>query len=403
MIHTKLLFPLAFAVSLAIPGISQAQENFSMQDFISDLDEIVKVDSKSGYEEGVNKVIDIMANRFSKAGWHVTESNCPGSGKVLFATNKPGLESFDVLLSAHADTVQVVGNAEKYPLTVGEDLIAHGAGVADDKSSLTALWWVAKGLPKEVNDKLDIGVIINPDEEVGATKCVEEKLAEAGQKAKVAVVFEPGRPGNGAVKVRKGSSPLTFDFTGVTAHAGNEPEKGRNAIEAMALAIPQIKAIAQKYPGVTLNADVISGGTVSNAIAEKGTVKFDFRFKDNDSRDAVIDEVQKMCDAGFAPDVKCELHYQKSSALFLTPQSEEVIKLVDQATKALGQQPLEWLEVGGASDGNVFSGAGAAVIDAMGVVGGDLHNAEKEWSDLNTVQPRIQLNTKVLEMIANKK
>ncbi|MFR1026076.1 MAG: hypothetical protein ACLSE8_06545 [Parasutterella sp.] len=36
----------------------------------------------------------------------------------------------------------------------------------------------------------------------------------------------------------------------------------------------------------------------------------------------------------------------------------------------------------------------------MGVVGGDLHNPEKEWSDLSTVKPRIELGRKVLEFIA---
>ena len=61
------------------------------------------------------------------------------------------------------------------------------------------------------------------------------------------------------------------------------------------------------------------------------------------------------------------------------------------------------MDVGGASDGNRFSGGGAAVACAMGVVGGDLHNPEKEWSDLSTVKPRIELGRKVLEFIAKNK
>ncbi|MCD8339641.1 MAG: M20/M25/M40 family metallo-hydrolase [Burkholderiales bacterium] len=401
--YKRLFLSTVLASVFALPTWSAlAQENFSLDDFIADLNEIVSVDTKTGYEEGVNKVMDILANRFSKAGWHVSEYQCSGRGKVLIATNKPNLEQFDVLLSAHADTVQVVGNAEKYPLTVGEDLIAHGAGVADDKTSLNTVWWIAKSLPQKIKDKLDIGIIVNPGEESG-NDCTRAKLDEVGHKSKVALVYEPGRPGNGAVKVRKGSMTLAFDFQGVTAHAGNEPEKGRNAIEAMALAIPQIKAIAQKYPGVTLNADIVSGGTVVNAIADKANVQFDFRFKDDQSRDAVVEEAQQLCDKGFAPDVKCEFHYRKSSALALTPKSEELIKLVDQAVKELNQEPLQWLEVGGSSDGNRLSGAGAAVVCAMGAIGGDLHHPTKEWSDLNSVKPRIELGTKVLELIAENK
>lgn len=46
----------------------------------------------------------------------------------------------------------------------------------------------------------------------------------------------------------------------------------------------------------------------------------------------------------------------------------------------MNQPAPKWMDVGGASDGNRFSGGGAAVACAMGVVGGDLHNPEKEWS-----------------------
>jgi hypothetical protein len=44
-----------------------------------------------------------------------------------------------------------------------------------------------------------------------------------------------------------------------------------------------------------------------------------------------------------------------------------------------------------------------AVVDAMGICGGNLHNPEKEFLDLRTVPSRIALVQKCLELLAAKK
>ena len=100
--------------------------------------------------------------------------------------------------------------------------------------------------------------------------------------------------------------------------------------------------------------------------------------------------------------VKSELEPPKiSSALGRTPQSDKLVGLVDKAAAELGQKKPRWLTVGGASDGNKFSAQGAAVVCAMGVVGGNLHNPQTEWSDLSTAMPRIQLSQRVLNLLAD--
>lgn len=91
----------------------------------------------------------------------MTTRECAGRGKALIATNTPNQDHYDVVLSVHSDTVQPAGNAQKYPLTI-MDNIAHGAGVADDKSSLNAVWWICKKIPPEAMKKLNIAVIVNP-------------------------------------------------------------------------------------------------------------------------------------------------------------------------------------------------------------------------------------------------
>ena len=406
MTSTRRQFLQAAAVATAGPAfIPQAMANaFNLKQFASEVAELVSIDSKSGYEEGSNKIIDIFAKRFRSIGWTVSTPYCKGRGDALVATSHKNQDRYDVVLCAHSDTVQPVGNAAKYPFRL-DGHKAYGAGVADDKSSLNAVWWICKDLPKRVTEKLNIAVIINPGEESGSDAS-RAFMADQAKKTPLALVYEPGRgevPGGGFVAVRKGSIFVTVKFHGKPAHAGNNPEEGRNAVYAMSLAIPQISAIAKKYEGVTLNGDVVKGGTAPNTIAEHAEVTFDFRFMNDKTREAVLGEIDAMCKKGFMEGVKSELVPPKiSSALARTPQSEKLIGLVDKAAAELGQQKPQWLTVGGASDGNKFSAQGAAVVCAMGVVGGNLHNPETEWSDLSTALPRIQLSQRVLTLLADK-
>ena len=92
---------------------------------------------------------------------------CAERGKALLATNRPDAKRFDIVFCAHTDTVQPVGSAAKHPFRL-VDGIAYGAGVADDKRSLNAVWWVAKDLPARVTDRLAVAVVLNPGEESGS-------------------------------------------------------------------------------------------------------------------------------------------------------------------------------------------------------------------------------------------
>jgi glutamate carboxypeptidase len=391
----------AAAALSSVPPVF-AGEAFPMQEFLKDLGELVAIDSKSGYAAGVTAVGDVLEKRFATIGWVAERREVGKLGKALALMNKPGLKEFDIILCGHLDTVQPVGNAAKYPLKVEGDF-AHGAGVADNKGQCNALWYIFKTLPKTVTDKLNICVLFGPSEEDGPKEHVDY-LMQYAKRSPLAFVYEPGRPEDAFVKVRKGCTYLKVTFKGVAAHAGNNPQDGRNAIDSMASAIPQIKALAGNYQGVTINSGVTKGGTTPNTVAAECEITFDLRYMNNADRDDLISRIKALCDKGFTEGVKAEVSSPYlGSAMGLTPQSEKLIGLVKEAEKALGQKERDWLVVGGASDGNDFSNAGVAVVDAMGVCGGNLHNPEKEFLDLRTVPSRIALVQKCLELLAAKK
>lgn len=156
---------------------------------------------------GVNKIIDIFAKRFESIGWHVSKHHCDGRGNALVATNRKSPDVYDVVLCAHADTVQPLGNAAKYPFRL-EGTKAYGAGVGDDKSSLNAVWWICKDLPKAVTDKLSLAVIINPGEEKGSDSS-RAFMAEQAKKLKWPS-FTNRVEGSSGRRIRKGSKRRQF-------------------------------------------------------------------------------------------------------------------------------------------------------------------------------------------------
>jgi len=67
-------------------------------------------------------------------------------------------------------------------------------------------------------------------------------------------------------------------FTGTPAHAGAQPNKGANAIQAMATAIQNLYGIARHGDGATrVNAGEVVGGTASNIIAEDAAISGEVR------------------------------------------------------------------------------------------------------------------------------
>lgn len=62
-------------------------DDFNMQQYLMELEELISIDSKSGHIEGANRIADILEKRFKSIGWTVTTKDCEGRGKALVATN----------------------------------------------------------------------------------------------------------------------------------------------------------------------------------------------------------------------------------------------------------------------------------------------------------------------------
>ena len=89
--------------------------------------------------------------------------------------------------------------------------------------------------------------VANPDEEVGSPSSTN-LIREAPLESDVAFVLECARANGDIVSSRKGALDLHLTVRGRAAHAGVEPEKGRNAILAAAHQVMALQALNGRWP-----------------------------------------------------------------------------------------------------------------------------------------------------------
>ncbi|WP_435066790.1 amidohydrolase [Haloplanus sp. C73] len=84
-------------------------------------------------------------------------------------------------------------------------------------------------------------------------------------------------------------------FAGATAHAGGHPERGRNAVQAMATAIQNLYAIPRHHDGATrVNAGRVGGGTASNIVPEDAFIEGEVRGETTELMEYVDDHAQRI-------------------------------------------------------------------------------------------------------------
>ena len=113
-----------------------------------------------------------------------------------------------------------------------------------------------------------------PDEEV-RSEPIATQARLAGFDA--VLCMECGRPGGAVVAARKGGRWLDVVARGRSAHAGSEPEHGRNAVLALARELPRIAALDRAREGLTLHVTRMHGGDVLNSIPGEARATIDMR------------------------------------------------------------------------------------------------------------------------------
>lgn len=107
------------------------------------------------------------------------------------------------------------------------------------------------------------------------------------------------------------STKFDVTFTGKSAHAGVEPNEGKNALTAAATALLQLNAIPRHRDGTTrINVGRLSGGSGRNVIADEAVMLVETRGETTELNQYMYDEAVRIIQAAAAMhDVKASIRF----------------------------------------------------------------------------------------------
>lgn len=364
---------------------------------LTDLETYVNIDSGSTYEPGLKKFQGLLIERLKELGAEVeyTPVNKPQAGYNIKATFR-GTGKGSVLLLAHADTVWAAGTVEKRPFSM-DATKAYGPGVSDEKGGLT-LALHALAILKENNfqDYDKITFLINPDEERSSLES-RDLIMQVAKEHKYAISVEPGIPGDYVMNWRKGIGRLTMTVTGRNAHAGIEPEKGRNATVELANQILQLSKLSDPVKMTTVNWTLLDKTkTPVNVIPDFAWAQADVRVLYPEEFDRVLKDAKKIAETRLIPETKVEFDFFKGRPPFA--KNDKTDKMVSRLQAIYSNELGLKLGVqgsGGGSDANYAAIVGAIAVDGLGIVGGNDHTPD-EFIELGSITPRLYLLTRIL-------
>ncbi|RKF23170.1 hydrolase [Altericroceibacterium spongiae] len=303
-----------------------------------------------------------------------------------------------VLLTGHMDTVFPADHSFQDQRWLDEDTL-NGPGVADMKGGIAVIIAALKAFEtSEVAASLGYDVMINSDEETGSLAS-SDLIAELAQGNHAALTYEPSALPDGTLAhARGGSGNYSLIVTGRSAHAGRNPQDGRNAIVAAAALALSLKEM--QSDAIAINPARIEGGSANNVVPDHAVLRFNIRPKTSDvassfpnNLKALIESVSKEHDVA----IKCHGGISRPPKP-VDQRTAQLFNLVKDTAAGLGQD-LGWRDTGGVCDGNNIAACGVPVVDTMGVRGGSIHSSD-EFLIVSSLAERASLSALVLHRLA---
>jgi glutamate carboxypeptidase len=369
------------------------------------------INSGSRNLQGLAQVADLLATAFGalpgkvrlKDAAPVEAMAADGSlsplahGRNLHLVVRPEAP-VQLLLTGHMDTVFAADHPFQ-SVFWREEGVLGGPGVADMKSGIAVMLAALRAVEAAGVPQLGYEVVINSDEEVGSLGSAA-LLRAAAQGKSAALTYEPSALPDGTLAgARPGSGNFSLSVTGRSAHAGRNPEDGRNALLAAADLALRLDAI--KRDGLSVNPARIDGGGPNNVVPDGAVLRVNMRPRTAEDQAfaqaqmaAIVDVVARRHDVtirvhgGFARSPKP-----------LDPKALALFALVKRSGLDLGQD-IGWRDSGGVCDGNNIAACGVPVVDTMGARGGAIHS-DAEYLITASLMERAQLSALTILRLAN--
>ena len=303
-----------------------------------------------------------------------------------------------LLFTGHMDTVFAADHPFQ-DVFWREEGVLGGPGVADMKGGLAVLLAALKSVEASpLAASLGYELVINADEEVGSPGSAA-LIAEAARGKRAAFTYEPSALPDGTLAgARPGSGNFSLVVTGRSAHAGRNPEHGRNAV--LAAAELALRLAESKRAGLAVNPAKIDGGGPGNVVPDHAILRINMRpatSADQQRAQAALEEA--VAEVAAKRDVRIDIHGGWGRPPKpLDPGSEKLLGLVRACGADLGQT-IGWRDTGGVCDGNNIAACGVPVVDTMGVRGGAIHSPD-EYLIVESLAERARLSALAVMRLA---
>jgi glutamate carboxypeptidase len=337
----------------------------------------VVAESPSLEKSAADRCCGIIADEWRKHGTRVQRIAQKHRGDHLRITWQPHSSrrsGGQLLVLGHYDTVYATGTLAKMPFRVSAGK-AYGPGTFDMKGGIVQALFALDALRQSAAPlRKQIVFLWTSDEEIGSES--SRTLIEVEARRSDAVfVLEPSFGPRGLLKTaRKGVGEAEIIVHGRASHAGLAPQDGVNAVHELARQITRLQKWNDSRRGISVNADVIEGGTRANVIAERARAVIDLRaLRVADMRSLekrlhalrpITREARLEIRGGFN---RAPLERKVSAALFARAKS-----LAAQMDLSIGE-----CVAGGGSDGNLTAALGVPTLDGLGAVGDGAHSAHE--------------------------
>jgi glutamate carboxypeptidase len=345
------------------------------KDMVRLLGDFVRCESPSHNKAAVDRFAAIVAREWRRRGAKVRILRNSSRGnhvraEVWLRPGRPARRQLMVL--GHMDTVYPLGTLAKMPFRVSGGR-AWGPGTFDMKGGLVLALFAVDAL-KATGIKPNKRLVFfwNSDEEIGSESS-RRAIEREARRSDAVLVLEPSFGPDGRLKTaRKGVGGAEIVVTGRSAHAGVDPEKGVNAVHELALQIQRMMKLNDPQRGITVQATVVAGGTVSNVIPAHARAQLDIRY----SRMADAADLQRQLRHArpILKGARVEIRGERSRPpLERNAATRALFRQAQSLMRELGL-PLGEAATGGASDGNLTAALGVPTLDGLGAVGDSPHN-----------------------------
>ena len=367
------------------------------------------INSGSRNLDGCAAMADRLAEAFAPLGTVTLRDPAPASamaadgreiplahGRILHVVQRPDAP-VRVLLTGHMDTVFGPDHPFQACRWLDADTL-NGPGTADMKGGIAVMLAALSAIAASpFAARIGWDVMINADEEVSSLGSAP-LLADAARRCHLGLTYEPALPDGTLAGARRGSGNFSAHVAGRAAHAGREPEKGRNALLAAADLALRLKALTAD--DLSVNPAKIDGGGPGNIVPDNAVLRWNMRPATLAAQDRAQAAITALV-AEIAAAHQVHIHLHGGFARPPKPldaNQQRLFDLVRDCGAAIGL-PIGWRDTGGVCDGNNLAATGLAVVDTLGPRGGAIHSAD-EFLCADSLEERARLSALILARVA---